>query len=118
MWMRRRVIAGAVAALLGSATLAAHHGWSSYHQDKPLTVEGVITESTYGNPHGTAKLEVDGKVWDVVLAPTSRMQSRGLTEEMLAKGTKARVVGYQHREVASEMRAERITIADKTVELR
>ena len=53
-----------------------------------------------------------------MLAPTSRMQTRGLTEAMLAKGTKAKVLGYQHKQHATEMRAERITIDGKTVELR
>ncbi len=100
------------------ASLLAHHGWSSYHENKPLNVEGVITEASYGNPHGTAKLQTVGKTWDVVLAPTSRMQARGLTEAMLAKGTRAKVLGYQHKQHANEMRAERITIDGKTVELR
>ncbi len=115
-----RLIAAALALAVTAvpAALVAHHGWSAYHEDKPLTVDGVITASTYGNPHGTAKIEADGKTWDVVLAPTSRMQARGLTEAMLAKGTKAKVLGYQHKQIATEMRAERITIGDKTVELR
>jgi hypothetical protein len=115
---RRRMLSLALTAALVPAPLVAHHGWSSYHEDKPLTVDGTITASTYGNPHGTAKLESEGKTWDVVLAPTSRMQTRGLTEAMLQKGTKARVVGYQHKTVATEMRAERITIDGKTIELR
>ena len=105
------VLSAALAVALLPASLLAHHGWSSYHEDKPLTVDGTITESTYGNPHGTAKLQTDGKTWDVVLA-------RGLTEAMLAKGTKAKVLGYQHKQHATEMRAERITIDGKTVELR
>lgn len=116
--LQRTCAAGTLAIFTATAPLLAHHGWSSYHEDKPLTVDGVITVASYGNPHGTAKLDVQGKVWDVVLAPTSRMQSRGLTEAMLQKGTKAKVLGYQHKEIATEMRAERITIGDKTVELR
>lgn len=115
---RSRMLSLAFAVALAPVPLMAHHGWSNYHEDKPLTVDGTITASTYGNPHGTARVEANGKTWDVVLAPTSRMQTRGLTEAMLQKGTKARVVGYQHKTVASEMRAERITIGDKTVELR
>jgi len=115
---RSRMIPLALAVALAPVSLMAHHGWSAYHEDKPLTVDGTITASTYGNPHGTAKVEADGRTWDVVLAPTSRMAARGLTETMLTKGTKARVVGYQHKTVATEMRAERITIAGKTVELR
>jgi hypothetical protein len=115
---KSRILSAALAVALLPASLLAHHGWSSYHEDKPLTVEGTITESTYGNPHGTAKLQAEGKTWDVVLAPTSRMQTRGLTEAMLVKGTKAKVVGYQHKQNANEMRIERITIDGKTVELR
>jgi hypothetical protein len=60
----------------------------------------------------------NGKVWLVVLAPPSRMSNRGLSQEMLKVGTTATVVGYPHREKADEMRAERITIDGKTVELR
>ncbi len=117
---KRRMLSGVLALVvaLAPASLMAHHGWSSYHEDKPLTVDGVITASSYGNPHGTAKLQADGKTWDVVLAPTSRMQARGLTETMLAKGTKAKVLGYQHKQHANEMRAERVTIDGKTIELR
>lgn len=113
-----RILALVLGLALAPAPLVAHHGWSSYHEDKPLTVEGVIVSSTYGNPHGTARLQTDAKTWDVVLAPTSRMQSRGLAETMLQKGTKAKVLGYQHKQHANEMRAERITIDGKTVELR
>jgi hypothetical protein len=37
---------------------------------------------------------------------------------MLQAGTTVTVVGYPHRSESDEMRAERITINDKTVELR
>ena len=59
-----------------------------------------------------------GKTWLAVLAPPSRMKSRGLSEEMLKVGTTATVVGYPHRENPDEVRAERITVAGKTIELR
>jgi hypothetical protein len=116
--LHHRVLSLTLAIAIAPAALVAHHGWSAYHEDTPLTVDGVITGSSYGNPHGSATLQASGKTWEVVLAPTSRMQARGLTEAMLAKGTKARVVGYQHKQHAQEMRAERITIEGKTIELR
>jgi hypothetical protein len=115
---RSRILTAALAVALVPATLAAHHGWGSYREDKPLTVDGTIVESTYANPHGTARLQTADKTWDVVLAPPSRMEARGLNQPMLTKGTKARVLGYQHKQQANEMRAERITIDGKTVELR
>jgi len=95
-----------------------HHGWSSYDQKKVLNLKGEILEYSYENPHGMLKLKADDKTWTVVLAPPSRMQSRGLSEDMLEKGTHALVVGYPHLKIKDEMRAERITIADKTTELR
>ena len=53
-----------------------------------------------------------------MLAPPSRMENRGLTPQMLANDTQATVVGYQNRSRSEEVRAERITINGKTVELR
>ena len=101
-----------------SVPLAAHHGWTGYDEKNPLTLTGTVKTSEYANPHGLVELDVNGKVWQVVLAPTSRMQDRGLTREMLKAGTKATVVGYANRQTSTELRAERITIGGKTIELR
>lgn len=96
-----------------------HHGWSSYDQKKVLNLKGEILEYSYDNPHGMLKFKADDKTWTVVLAPPSRMESRGLAEDVLKKkGTSAVVVGYPHLKVEDEMRAERIIINDKTTELR
>jgi hypothetical protein len=38
---------------------------------------GAIREAGYEHPHGFVKLETPGKIWLVVLAPTSRMENRG-----------------------------------------
>ena len=110
-----------IAGLLMGTSMLAHHGWSDYDSSRTLTLKGVIKESSYSNPHGMIRLQVDGdkgKTWNAVLAPPSRMTTRGLSAEMLKVGTEATVVGYPHRTIADEMRAERITIGDKTVELR
>lgn len=101
-----------------SVPLAAHHGWTGYDEKNSLTLTGTVKASEYSNPHGFVELDVDGKVWHVVLAPTSRMQARGLTREMLKTGMKATVVGYANRQTPTELRAERITIGNKTTELR
>ena len=59
-----------------------------------------------------------GKTWIAVLAPPSRMEARGLDKALLKPGTTATVVGYPNRDKPEEMRAERITVGGKTVELR
>ena len=105
-------------AVLATPPAWAHHGWSEYDSSKPLTVTGKILASGYEHPHGHVRLEAPGKTWHVVLAPPSRMESRGLAPQALDKGATVTVVGYANREKKEEMRAERITAAGKTVELR
>jgi hypothetical protein len=46
------------------------------------------------------------------------MENRGLAKELLKPGVPATVEGYANRGKPEEMRAERITVGGKTVELR
>ena len=109
----------AFAALALAPVLAfAHHGWSEYDQNNTLTLEGRVDEMGYEHPHGYVKLATKDKTWVAVLAPPSRMDNRGLSKEMLKPGTRVTLVGYANRSKPEEMRAERITVAGKTVELR
>jgi hypothetical protein len=96
----------------------AHHGWSEYDSSKALTLRGKIVESGYEHPHGHVRLETPGKTWNVVLAPPSRMERRGLEKGALKPGDSVTVEGYPNREKSEELRAERITVNGKTVELR
>lgn len=102
--------------------MAFHHGWANYDQDNELEYTGIILSNDIGNPHTYIDLEVIGEedmVWEVVLAPVTRMRNRGMTDDaMLAVGDTVTVVGYPHRTVEDEMRAERIIIGDTTIELR
>jgi hypothetical protein len=107
-----------IAMLAFPAAGTAHHGWSEYDSSKELKLTGRIVESGYEHPHGHVRLEVPGKTWQVVLAPPSRMERRGLPREGLKPGATATVVGYANRNKPEEMRAERILINGKTVELR
>ena len=111
----RALVAGLT---LTSLAALAHHGWSEYDATKTLNHTGTIKESGYDHPHGFVKLETPGKTWTVILAPPSRMEARGLPKDALKVGNKLTVEGYAHRKDANEMRAERVTSGDKTVELR
>ncbi len=95
-----------------------HHGWSEYDSSRPLRLTGKIIESGYEHPHGHAQLQAQGKTWRVILAPPSRMERRGLQKAALQPGTLVTVEGYPNRGKPEEMRAERISIQDKVVELR
>jgi hypothetical protein len=103
---------------LATAPATAHHGWSGYDSSKEMTLTGTIREAGYEHPHGYVRLEAGGKVWVVVLAPPTRMENRGLPRAELRPGATATVVGYPSRTDPGELRAERITLSGKTIELR
>ena len=104
--------------VFGAGVVSGHHGWTGYDETKTVTFSGEIKEAGYENPHGFVKLDVDKKVWDIVLAPPSRMEARGLSKDKLKAGTKVTVVGYVHKQTPNELRAERIVIDGKSIELR
>ncbi|VVO34085.1 DUF6152 family protein [Pseudomonas fluorescens] len=116
--MKRLLGSLGFSSLLVASAVFAHHGWSEYDSSKTLQLDGTIEESGYAHPHGFVRLKTDDKIWNVVLAPPSRMENRGLSREMLSVGKRAMVVGYQNRNKSDELRAERITVDNKTTELR
>ena len=114
--MNRRLL---LLALLTVPLVAlAHHGWSEYDVAQPLKLAGTIESLSYEHPHASVKLKTADKTWLAVLAPPSRMEVRGVPKEMLVAGTKVTVEGYRSKTNPDEMRSERITIADKTTDLR
>lgn len=116
--MKRMLLPSALLFTLLVSAAWAHHGWSEYDDTKPLQLSGTIETSGYQQPHGFVNLKTPGKTWHVVLAPPGRMDNRGLAKDMLATGNSATVYGYPHRTKPEQLRAERITIAGKTTELR
>ncbi len=116
--MRSVVATSALALGLSTAAAFAHHGWGSYDSARKFTITAAIQHVEWSNPHSHVMLPYEGATWEITLAPISRMERRGLSEEMLKVGTKVSVEGYPSTRNEHEMRAERITIAGKTVELR
>lgn len=117
---RRQVTAGiATLASLGWAGAArAHHGWGGYDSTKVLNLTGTIKSYKYINPHGELVLTTPDKEWLCTLAPPFRMDNRGLGEFAFKVGDTCTVVGYPNKTDPKEMRAERISLNGKTVELR
>lgn len=116
MW-KRLALATAILASVAAAAQA-HHGWGSYDSSKKFTISAAIAEVVWQNPHAHIMLPHEGVSWEITLAPISRMERRGLSAEMLKAGAEVSVEGYPSTRNEHEMRAERITVAGKTVELR
>jgi hypothetical protein len=116
--MLRAIALSALLVTGSAAAVRAHHGWGSYDTTKPITVVGPIETSKFEMPHVTITVKASEKVWRVVLAPTTRMLSRGAPAEFVAVGKIVSAYGYPSTVEGDEMRAERITIDGKTVEMR
>lgn len=112
------VVSVAVVIAAGASRVTAHHGWSEYDNKQTLNLTGEIQAVGYDNPHATIQLQTADEKWQVVLAPPSRLQSRGLPPDKLQVGETVSIVGYPHRSEDNELRAERIVIDENTVELR
>lgn len=55
MLTRRTLMAAGALAPLGAL---AHHGWSSFDQDRPIYLEGRVTKAKWQNPHAELELEI------------------------------------------------------------
>lgn len=116
--MRSISLAVGVAALLAAGSAAAHHGWGSYDASKTIVLEGPILQSSYEFPHGEMVLEGEGGRWTVTLAPPSRMQSRGLARGDIDVGKEIKAEGYPSTARKNEIRAERVTVGERVIEMR
>lgn len=54
--MQRRHLV--LATLASPAAAWAHHGWSSFDQDRPIYLEGKVVKSKWQNPHAELMLEL------------------------------------------------------------
>ena len=62
---RRHLILGGASALLVPSAFA-HHGWSSFDQDRPIYLEGKAAKVSWGNPHAEIDLQISA---DLKLPP-------------------------------------------------
>jgi len=116
--MKIRSLPAFLLPLLFSASAWAHHGWSSYDSEKAVKIEVALAEVQYRNPHAEVAVDHQDKRWQVILAPISRMESRGLEKESLAVGKTVTIEGFPRKDGTAEIRAERITVSGKVIELR
>lgn len=107
----------AVLACTAGAALA-HHGWGSYDAAKKVTITSPVETLAWQNPHVHVTVKHEGGTWEAVLAPPFRMDARGLNPDLIKAGTAVTVEGYPSTRTEREIRAERITVAGKTYELR
>ena len=92
--------------LLGSAALVmptarAHHSPAVFDRSREVTLEGVVTEFRWGNPHSWIHLDVENgdtvERWSVEMDPASHLARRGWRSTTLAAGDAVEVLVYPLR---------------------
>jgi len=83
-----------------------------------MTLTGSILEAGYEHPDGYVKLDAGGKMWRVVLAPPTRMENPRSAPRHAQGGTTATGGGLSKPHGPGGAQGERITISNKTTELR
>ena len=108
MAVSRWFIVGSALAVLSISVLA-HHGWSSFDQDKPLYVEGRVKSVQWANPHVELVLEVaaGSKAPADLAARKLPAQAQAVDGTALLKKTRAAPAGDWEIEFAPLSRMER-----------
>lgn len=106
----------ALALVLGTVPLLAHHSWP-VNMERLVTVKGTVMEFAWENPHPMITLEVrtdDGKAekWLVGGPAINRMEANGWTKTTVKVGDVITGTGFQFSDGQKIIRLERIMLAD------
>lgn len=118
--MKRISLAFALAALSLGGVASAHHSFAVFFvsdNDKMVTIEGVVTEFVFRNPHGVIQMDVkqpDGKTvtWRAETNSPSILERRGWKRDSLKPGDQIKVNGWPARDGSNYMRMRSVVRGD------
>ena len=111
-------LVSAAGLLVAASSAWAHHAFAAeFDINKPLTLQGVVTEMEWINPHAWIHLDVkgpDGKItsWMVEGGSPNILLRRGFTKKSLEKGTEVIVTGYAAKNGENRANGANITFKD------
>jgi hypothetical protein len=80
-----------LAAMVLAAPAFAHHGWSSFEQDRPYYLQGTVKSVRWANPHAEAVIEVNADVAVPADLATRPLPKQSQNVDSAAIAAKARV---------------------------
>ena len=105
-----------VSILCLSVVLSAHHSINAeFDASKPVTLNGVVTNVDWMNPHTYVFVDVKDsaqrttRVWACELASPNELARRGVTRESLKVGMSVHVVGMRAKDGSFKVHTEKIT---------
>jgi hypothetical protein len=117
--MRRIVLATVGVLILAGSSASAHHSTVvNFDNSREISVEGVLTEVRWLNPHARFRVDVmqpDGSVleWLVEMGAANTMRRAGFPMERFAEGDSVTVIGAAGRRDRAMLLRE-VVLADGT----
>src|SRR5437667_4949363 len=87
------------AAVVMAVPSQAHHSGTMFEKEKTITVEGVVKQFQYTNPHSWLLVDVKNKngtvtTWGFEAEGPSTLQRAGIRPSDFAAGTKLKITGH------------------------
>lgn len=116
--MSRSILLIPIAASLAllSLRISAHHSLEDvYDMDRSIVLTGLITRSSWTNPHAAFVLDVEDEagariLWAVEMAPPHALMRRGLSPDIITDGQLVRVEGNPGLDGLLRMNAATLTL--------
>jgi hypothetical protein len=118
MTIRRLAFAIAVAALVDTGSVLAHHAFSAeFDANQPIMLRGTVSKTEWINPHSWIHVDVkapDGKVqtWAIECGAPNSLIRRGLNKTSIPIGTELVIDGFRAKDGSSTANAKDITFPD------
>jgi hypothetical protein len=115
----KRTLAVFAMLFIGSPHAFAHHSFAEFDTDTSITLEGVVDEVWFNNPHVRYYLSVkndDGSedVWDIHGAAPNRLLREGWNKDSIKVGDKVKMIGNPMREGAPRLLLDSVVLPDGT----
>ena len=94
---------------------AAHHSWSAFDEEHPISLSGVVSEMQWVSPHASLRLNVSGQTWDLQLPAPLALNAQGWGPTTLAAGKRVQVTVLPLRSGQREGAAVEVVGADGKV---
>ena len=95
----RGVIAALIAAAVLAAPGAAHHSYAPFDRAHPVTIEGVVEQVEWVNPHVRLGVRTpEGALYEVEWLSANGLARQGERESPLAPGDQVSITGAPHRD--------------------
>jgi len=102
----------ALAAVLGAATLFAHHELrAEFDEQKPVTLKGIVTRFEWNNPHALLHIDVGDANWAIEWASPLELRNTGWSRDGLNVGDVVTVEGWPARDGSKLAAAKTVTLA-------